>query len=85
MNETELFKKKPRKQGSRFSIDLPCVLDQKITDLAQEHNLSKKDIIRDAVRLLVEYDKLKKEGYETGGWRKADDEVRETVRVSIGF
>jgi predicted DNA-binding protein len=84
MDDVAILSARPSKSRSRYTVDLPCVLDQRLTALASEHGITKAEIIRDAVRLLTEYDNLKKEGYATGAWRQNPDGSRETVRISIG-
>ena len=85
MADVQLLKPRANRSRSRYTVDLPSVLDQRRANLAAEHNLSKADVIRDAVRLLIEYDTLKKEGFQTGGWKTDGDGSRETVKISIGI
>ena len=85
MADIELLKAKAGKSRNRYTIDLPCNLDQRLTELANEHGMTKAEVIRDAVKFLAEYDRLKKEGFDTGAWKHNPDGSRETVRVSIGI
>jgi metal-responsive CopG/Arc/MetJ family transcriptional regulator len=84
MADIELLNAKTVKKRTRQTVDLPCVLDQRLTELAFEHGMSKSDVIRDAVKLLVEYDRLRKEGYDTVSQKQNSDGTKELVRVSIG-
>jgi len=83
--EIELLKAKTPKQRARYTVDLPCVLDQRLTELARDHGMTKAEVIRDAVKFLAEYARLKQEGYDTGAWKHNSDGTKETVRVSIGL
>jgi hypothetical protein len=68
---------------SRYTVDLPCILDDRISQIAVENHLSKAEVIRDAVRLLLEYDRLKKDGFRTGGWKTDAKGNRETAQISV--
>jgi len=74
---------KPRKR-SRFTVDLPASLASAMDELTAEHDVSQRILLRDAIRLLVEFNKLNKEGYQLGGW-KEENGTRETVRIIIGL
>lgn len=85
MAEIELLNARSGKVRNRYTIDLPCVLDKRLTELAVENGMTKADVIRDAVKLLAEFDKLRKEGYDTAARRQNSDGSNEIVRISIGI
>lgn len=85
MADIEILNAREGKNRSRLTVDLPCNLDQRLTELANEHGMTKAEVIRDAVKFLSEYHRLKKEGYDTGAWKHNSDGSKETVRVSIGI
>lgn len=85
MAEIELLNAKAGKSRSRYTVELPCTLDQRLTEIANQHGMTKADVIRDAVKFLAEYDRLKREGYDTAATRHNSDGTKEIVRVAIGI
>lgn len=73
------------KTRSRLTVDLPCALDKRLDQLAKELGVTKADLLRDAVRLLSEYDAIRREGFTAGGWKEREDGSRDTVRIAIGI
>lgn len=67
----------------RFTVELPCGLEQRLDVLSQRSGQSKTELIRDAVRLLAEMTDLKSEGFTVGGSKTHEDGTREIVRIPL--
>jgi hypothetical protein len=76
---------KPAKKRTRHTLDLPEILNAGVHALTLEYGTTTAEVMRDAAKLLIEFNKLKKEGYQLGGWKTGEDGLRETVRISIGI
>lgn len=67
----------------RYSVDLPCQIDARLEELAEERGMKKSELLRKALRILVELDGLEKNGFDTGAWKIDGEGNRETVKMVV--
>lgn len=67
----------------RYSVDLPCQVDAQLEKLADERGVKKSELLRSALKMLMKFDELEKEGFETGAWRDDGHGNRETRQLLV--
>lgn len=68
---------------ARLTVDLPVSVDDRLSALALEYGVTKAEVIRDGIKLLVALDTLKKDGFAVGGWKANADGVREYTQIIV--
>lgn len=67
----------------RLTVDLPTPVDERLSALALEYGVTKSEVIRDGIKLLIALDALKKDGFSVGGWKIHPDGTREYIHILI--
>lgn len=75
--------KSERIERVRVTVDFSARLMGVIDRLSTQADTTQTNTIRSAAQLLVEVDKLEREGFKTGGYRYDAQGRLETVRVII--
>lgn len=65
------------KKRFRYTVDLPLHMESKLTELSGASGEPRTEVIRRALLLYFKCEDLKRQGFETGGFREqADGSVR---------
>jgi len=68
---------------ARLTVDLPTSVDERLSAIALEYGMTKTEVIRDGIKLMLALDELKKSGFSIGGWKTQPDGTRKYVQLMI--
>jgi len=75
-------KAKP-KGRARYNLELPSSIDDRLEKLAEQHQLTKSEIVRTAIKFFAAYESLERDGYKVAATKVDAEGNTDTVRYEL--